>query len=666
MKSIRSKLMLLISLSVIILGLCVTGLLYYQMNNKMNPFVEDMTGEIVTATGNEIGQWLKGKADEVAVFAKSPEISSGDWDEGVAYTDKIGSQIDGDFNFVWYGDLEGNFYASNGATGNIKGRYDYEAIVTEGKDSFISNPVIALATGKGVIVVLNSVKDESGNITGVFAGTIGMDELQEVVSSVKVAGNGEGWLVDNTGLAIAHENEDIGLKLNLSESSKEGYKGLDDLWKEMGSKTSGIGNIISPDGVDNLFMYTQIPNSPDWKLGVSVPEDVLLEKVNSIILTIALGILLLAVVFSGISFWTAGTISRPILQVVDSVNQFGKGDFSQEIPANLIKRSDELGELGESMAKMQLSIQQMIAKLYKSSDEVESSSVRLVATTNESSIAAEEVSRAIEDIASSTTQQAESTQEGSEIVRMLGKTIEKDQEYLSCLNEVTKQISLVVNEGLREIEKLAKISNESKLATDQVQEGIVNTNSSVHRIDQASNLISSIAEQTNLLALNASIEAARAGESGRGFAVVADEIRKLAEQSTNSIRTIDEVVNELQINSQSSVEIMEKVSLIFQEQIESVIINEKKYRTIAEITDESVGIVENLNNSGKEMDRMKNEIISALESLAAIAEENSAATQEVSASVEEQTASLEEIQNSSEGLSEIAQVLNVLISKFKI
>jgi methyl-accepting chemotaxis protein len=228
------------------------------------------------------------------------------------------------------------------------------------------------------------------------------------------------------------------------------------------------------------------------------------------------------------------------------------------------------------------------------------------------------------------------------------------------------KVSTVIKEGLSDIENLSDITIESNVAIKEIYDAIIKTNDSSNKIEKASELIASIAKETNLLAINAAIEAARAGESGRTFAVVADRIRNLAEQSSDSTNDINDIVKELQFNSKDTVNTIERIVKITEEQTGSVKDNKNKYLLISEAIKDAESAVKQINESGQEVAMMKDEILNSLQTLSAIAEENSAATQQVSAAMEQQASAVEEIAGSSEELSQLAQKLQLIIKKFKI
>lgn len=123
-------------------------------------------------------------------------------------------------------------------------------------------------------------------------------------------------------------------------------------------------------------------------------------------------------------------------------------------------------------------------------------------------------------------------------------------------NEIVKKtqnIFVEFNQGIQDLFSNIGLVNEKFESTlvlaqrggDIVKrsvESLNNINKSAKEIDVISQIINDISDRTNLLSLNATIEAARAGKHGSGFAVVADEISKLADQSSQSVQKITDLI----------------------------------------------------------------------------------------------------------------------------
>ena len=146
----------------------------------------------------------------------------------------------------------------------------------------------------------------------------------------------------------------------------------------------------------------------------------------------------------------------------------------------------------------------------------------------------------------------------------------------------------------------------------EIKDMISDVHKEMQSINQMVDIIKGIADQTNLLALNASIEAARAGDAGRGFAVVADEIKKLAENTKESVGFIENTTVKLSDGMDKTVKEMEKTDILFEE-------GNKKIKN-------SVG---SLNEIGSSIGSIYENMLS----ISANIEEQTAASEEVSASM---------------------------------
>jgi methyl-accepting chemotaxis protein len=154
------------------------------------------------------------------------------------------------------------------------------------------------------------------------------------------------------------------------------------------------------------------------------------------------------------------------------------------------------------------------------------------------------------------------------------------------------------------------IETMKKFITD-IEQNVLELENSATSVGMITQVISEIAEQTNLLALNAAIEAARAGDHGRGFAVVADEVRKLAQKTQQSVSDIDNLVSQLQKQSQQakniasegkeesvrSTQVIEMTGMAFDETVKAVAGMKEVNVTLKDMVNEQIQATQMIHDS---------------------------------------------------------------------
>lgn len=662
MKSIRTKLVVFFSILVVLSSLAMGIVSLLRASDALTNEAEKALSSLAADAAKLTESRVETQKMSLQMIALREDIQSMDWQVQQPILQRQVQRT----NFLDIGvvQLDGTVNYSDGTTSQLGDR-DYVKKALSGEAN-VSDLLISKVTNQLVLMYATPI-ERDGQVVGALIGRRDGDSLSLITDDAGYGTSGYGYMINRKGTVIAHpDREKVFGQFNPIEEVKsdETLSSLATMFEKVLADQQGV-SAYAFNGQELYAGYAPIQGS-EWVFVITADQAEVLSAIPTLqknILIAGIIILLLSIAFV---FTIGNSIAKPIIKVVEHSERIANLDITQDIPETYLKRKDEIGALAKGIQVVITSLREFVEDVKTSSDQVAAVSVQLTASTQQSATAAEEVSKAISEIAKGASEQAGNTEEGSAKAALLGQTIEEDLRYTQDLNDASRKVTVVVDEGLKEIDNLTRISEESNGATKDIYEVILKTNESSQKIEQASNVIASIAEQTNLLALNAAIEAARAGDAGRGFSVVAEEIRKLAEQSSTSTKSIDLMVKELQHNSQDAVKTMERVSTISKQQAESVLNCKGKYQMIAQSMGEAIGAVEQLNVSGSEMERMKNEILMTLQNLSAIAEENSAATEEVTASMEEQTASIEEIAASSEGLSDLAQNLKTVIKKFKI
>ncbi len=502
------------------------------------------------------------------------------------------------------------------------------------------------------------VKDSSGNIIGAVGIDVEQSSISNILNNMKTGKTGFFMIVHDNGTIMADGN-----------NIENNFKNIKDV------NIENLDNLLDKDSYqfdvkingEKYFVNSKKVEGADWNLAALISEKELNQNMiqtNILFLCIAV-IMVLAI--SIIIIKNVRKITNPIEESAKYLEEIGKGNFIIEINNKYLERPDEIGIIINGIQDMKNALVNLIYKIKDESTSIENEVDNVIEDVNVLNTNLEDISAATEELTASVEETAATTDEmaltSKEIEKAIISIANKSKEGADNAKEISKRANTTKENVVISKNK----ANDIFITTKGKLEEAIESSNVVNQINILSDSIMKITEQTNLLALNAAIEAARAGESGKGFSVVAEEIRKLAEQSKQTVLEIQDVTGKVtgSVNnlSGSANELLKFVSTDIDED----------YKTMLKVADlynedaKAVGyIVTEFNDIAQELMYAMKNIMQSIEEVSQASEQGAIGTAGIAnRTCEVNNKSVEVVQEASKTKEHIDK-LREEISKFRI
>lgn len=520
-----------------------------------------------------------------------------------------------------------------------------EALKAENGKQVITKPYVAASTGKMVITIAQKMKDGSG----VIGLDMEIDSLLQKLKEIKIGQKGYAFIMEKDKTVLADPTQKPGSQVNENLASII-YKNKE-----------GSGSYTLK-GTDKKVAY--VTNElTGWKIGGTMLVSEVEEAAKPVFNTAIIVFSVTLIVAGTLIFFIVRSISKRLSNLARFSKKVSEGDLRDKLQ---IQSDDEIGQVGKGFNTMIDSLRSLIGAVQTSVENVASSSEELTASAGQTSKATEHITLAIEQFSSGNESQNDKVELSSVELEEMNRGLQHMNESAESITASSIKSTDIAGEGGQLVEKTASQMNVIDQSVKKAENVISALESKSKDITQILGVINGIADQTNLLALNAAIEAARAGESGRGFSVVAEEVRKLAVQSANSAKEIENLIKEIVQDIDVSQEVFTAVNREVQSGLSFTEQTKVSFHNIFEMTKEISDQLQTMNQTVVQLSKGSAHVSEAVREIADVSRESSANIQDIAASAEEQLASMEEISSSSATLSSMAEELRDLISKFKV
>lgn len=491
------------------------------------------------------------------------------------------------------------------------------------------------------------------------------DEIASHLASINMGENAILALITPDGREISYKNIPVS-----DEEEGQSNDSLDTEYivnselydKILASEENNGSEYVEYNGEKYLLLYNKL-ESQGFMMVSLVPESYIIADADETARLTAAAVAATALIVIVIGFILSTSMGTTIRKIMNGLEKASTGDLTVDIHT---RRKDEFMILCESTNQMLGNIRALINKADTVAKALGNASERVGGNSGILLEETKSITTSISDVEQGIVMQAKDAENCLTRMDDLSKKIGVVSENTGKIADIADVTKSTVSDGLATIDTLQDKVKATTQVTAEVISNIEDLEKASQSIANIVGAINDIADETSLLSLNASIEAARAGDAGRGFAVVAESIRKLAEQSLNSVNEIRNIVGKIQKQTVDTVEVAKQAELIVNSQEEAL---KATIDVFHDIDKHVSGLAENLSQISAGIDEMegaKKDTLAAIESISAVAEETASAVTEVNEAAGRQLEAVKKLNNESEELISRSEDLVEAINKFTI